>query len=192
MPAKTWFCCGVNKILSLLSRAFSRARVLSLPCLSRSLSRLVSAGPLSLPALPSRIARLATRPFSARPHKTRCKTPKRKTPTACTLDTLRKHTLFKQTLTLLLPPLPSLFFFAVHCSRFPLPCKLSSYYSRPHCAASRRAWAPQSKLLLCHDTYHHTQKRDRSENSHIERAARRRRFDSMTTATQRTSNRHAE
>ena len=104
----------------------------------------------------------------------------RHTHRTCTLDTLCKHTLFKQTLTLLLPPPPSLFFFAVHCSRFPLPCKLSSRYSRPHCAASRRAWAPQSKLLLCHDTYHHTQKRDRSENSHIERAARRRRFDSMT------------
>ena len=80
--------------LSLLARAFSRARVLSLPCLSRSLSRLVSAGPLSLPALPSRIARLATRPFSARPHKTRCKTPKRKahTPNLHNGHPLQTHT----------------------------------------------------------------------------------------------------
>ena len=180
--------------LSLLARAFSRARVLSLPCLSRSLSRLVSAGPLSLPALPSRIARLATRPFSARPHKTRCKNTQKKdthtdpahwTPSANThCSNKLSHCSCRRR------PLSSFLLFTALDSLF----RVSYRHDTPAHTAPHLDARGHRRASCCCATTHTTthKKRDRSENSHIERAARRRRFDSMTTATQRTSNRHAE
>jgi len=131
---------------------------------------------------------------SARPHKTRCKTPKRKTPTPIlhTGHPLQTHTVQTNSHTAPAAAALSLLFllFTALDSLFRVSYRHTTpAHTAPHLDA--RGHRRVSAVVPRHIPPHTKERPEREQ--HIERAARRRRFDSMTTtATQRTSNRHAE